>query len=496
MLRELARSNLASKSMNQLKDIARRLLLTRGFLTEFSDPALVEASTARPPVPGQGESVRDLRELLWVSIDNDASRDLDQLSVAEPRPHDVTRVLVAIADVDAVVKRDSAIDQHAQANTVTVYTAAATFPMLPERLSTDITSLNEDEARLAIVIEFEVLADGLLGRSDVYRAYVQSHAKLAYNSVAAWLEGAQPAPHQVDSAIAEQLRMQDRAAHALRTQRFQHGALSLQTPRAEPVFSGDRLTDLRSDVGNRAKELIEDFMIAANGVVARFLSQHGFPSVRRVLRSPERWARIVTLAQTLGASLPAEPDGAALAQFLREQRERDPRRFPDLSLSVVKLLGRGEYAVEPPGTQVAGHFGLAATDYGHSTAPNRRFADLVTQRLLKAALDGSPVPYPLERLATLANHCNDREVNAAKVERQVEKSAAAQLLSARLHERFDGTVTGASEKGTWVRITHPAVEGKVVHGAQGLDVGDRVRVALIHVDIEQGFIDFARVGES
>ena len=484
--------------MNQLKSIARRLLANRGFLPDFSDAALAQASAASAPEPNRAEGVHDLRELLWVSIDNDASRDLDQLSVAEALPGNTTRVFVAIADVDAVVKRDSAIDQHAQTNTVTVYTAAATFPMLPERLSTDITSLNENEARLAIVIDFEVRADGTLGKSAVYRAYVQSRAKLAYNSVAAWLEGAAGAagaPAQVTPPIAEQLKMQDRAAQLLRKQRFQHGALSLQTPHAEPIFNGDQLTDLRSEVGNRAKELIEDFMIAANGVVARFLSDERFPSVRRVLRSPERWARIVDLAQRQGGALPTQPDGAALAHFLTERRARDPEGFPELSLSVVKLLGRGEYVIDLPGEKALGHFGLAASDYGHSTAPNRRFADLLTQRLIKAALDQEAPPYSAARLTELANHCNEQEVNAAKIERQVEKSAAAQLLTARLHERFDGIITGASQKGTWVRINHPAVEGKIVSGAQGLDVGDHVRVELTRVDIEQGFIDFAREGQ-
>ena len=480
--------------MDLLKSIARRLLVNRGFLTDFSDAALAEASAARAPEPNRAEGVHDLRELLWVSIDNDASRDLDQLSVAEALPNGATRVFVAIADVDAVVKRDSAIDRHAQANTVTVYTAAATFPMLPERLSTDLTSLNENEARLAIVIDFEVRADGTLGKSDVYRAYVQSRAKLAYNSVAAWLEGTQAAPPKVTPPLAEQLHLQDRAAQLLRKQRFQHGALSLQTPRSEPVFSGERLTDLRSDAGNRAKELIEDFMIAANGVVARFLDERRFPSIRRVLRSPERWARIADLARQRGTALPSAPDGAALARFLSEQHERDPNRFPELSLSVVKLLGRGEYVLDLPGEKAVGHFGLAASDYGHSTAPNRRFADLLTQRLIKATLAQEAPPYSAERLRAFADHCNEQEVNADKIERQVEKSGAAQLLSSRLHERFDGIVTGASQKGTWVRISHPAVEGKLVQGAQGLDVGDHVQVELTRVDIEQGFIDFARVG--
>jgi VacB/RNase II family 3'-5' exoribonuclease len=482
--------------MNQLKSIARRLLTARGFLPDFSDAALAEASAAAAPsAVGEG-AVRDQRGLLWASIDNDSSRDLDQLSVAEALPNGVVKVLVAIADVDAVVKRGSAVDQHAATNTVSVYTAAAIFPMLPERLSTDITSLGEKMARLALVIEFELLPDGSLGKSDVYRAWVQSQAKLAYNSVAAWLEEAQPAPERVAAVngLAEQLRMQDAAAQVLRKQRFLQGALSLQTPQAEAVFSGDQLTDLRTDSPNRAKELIEDFMVAANGVVARFLSQKGFPSVRRVLRSPERWARIVTLAQDLGEALPAQPDGAALSQFLAKRRQEAPAKFPDLSLSIVKLLGRGLYVVDLPGQAAIGHFGLAANDYGHSTAPNRRFPDLITQRLLKAALLGAPVPYTSAELQALAAHCNDQEANAAKVERQVEKSAAAQLLSARIGERFDGIVTGAADKGTWVRVNHPAVEGKVVRGAQGLDVGDRVRVELLHVDVEQGFIDFAAAG--
>ena len=483
--------------MNELKNIARRQLLARGFQPDFSDAASAEGSSAAAPTGGADPQIRDLRRLLWASIDNDSSRDLDQLSVAEARPSGAVRVLVAIADVDAVVRLGSAIDEHAQANTVTVYTAAAIFPMIPEHLSTDVTSLGEGVDRLALVIDMEIAADGSLGKSDVYRAWVHNYAKLAYNSVAAWLEGAAPAPARVAAVegLAEQLRMQDSAAQALRKLRFQHGALSLQTPRAEAVFSGDQLTDLRSDEGNRAKELIEDFMIAANGVVARYLTAKHFPSVRRVLRAPKRWARIRTLAEELGESLPAEPDGAALSAFLGKRRQEAPDEFPDLSLSVVKLLGRGEYVVDLPGQQAIAHFGLAANDYSHSTAPNRRFADLVTQRLLKAAITGEAVPYSAEQLSIIATHCNDQEANAAKVERQVEKSAAAQLLSSRINEHFDGIITGASEKGTFVRINHPVTEGKIVRGWQGLDVGNRVQVELVHLDIEHGFIDFARVSK-
>lgn len=482
--------------MDQLKSIARRLLTARGFLADFSQAALAEASAAHAPQPPGEQAIRDLRGLLWTSIDNDSSRDLDQLEVSEALPNGAVRVLVAIADVDAVVPRDSPIDHHAQTNTVTVYTAAGIYPMLPERLSTDLTSLNQNEDRLAFVIEMVVSSDGVVGESDVYRAWVRSRAKLAYDSVAAWLDGGAPAPGEVSAVtgVAEQLQMQDRIAQAMRRQRFEHGALSLQTPRAEPVFDGNVLTDLRADTANRAKELIEDFMVAGNGVVARFLSDHGFPSVRRVLREPERWPRIVAIAQALGESLPAQPDGAALSRFLAKRRQEAPAQFADLSLSVVKLLGRGQYVLDSPGEAAIGHFGLGANDYGHSTAPNRRFPDLLTQRLLKAAIARAPVPYTSEQLSAFATHCNEQEANAAKVERQVEKSAAAQLLAPRIGQQFDGIVTGAADKGTWVRVSRPTVEGKIVQGSHGLDVGDRVRVELLRVDVEQGFIDFARTG--
>lgn len=482
--------------MDQLKAIARSALRARGFQPDFSDAALQQASSARPATGDGNVAIRDLRELLWTSIDNDSSRDLDQLAVAEELANGAVKISVAIADVDALVERGDAVDEHARANTVTVYTAAGIYPMLPERLSTDVTSLGEHEDRLALVIELEVATDGSLGESRLYRARVHNHAKLAYGSVAAWLEGKQPAPARVTAVpgVAEQLRLQDRVAQALRRRRFEHGALSLQTPRAEAVFEGDRLTDLRTDSGNRAKELIEDFMIAANGVVARYLEGKRLPSIRRVLREPARWARIVSLAQELGERLPAAPDAAALSRFLSARRQHAPSEFSELSLAVVKLLGRGEYVLDLPGEQAIPHFGLAANDYGHSTAPNRRFADLLTQRLLKAALSGAPVPYASTELDELAKRCNEQEANAAKVERQVEKSAAAQLLQSRVGEQFSGVVTGAADKGTWVRILHPATEGKIVERNQGLDVGDRVRVELLGVDVERGFIDFARVG--
>lgn len=466
-------------------------MLERDLLPDFSPAALAEASALTSAPHSDDPSIRDLRDLLWASIDNDDSRDLDQLTVAEPLTGGVVKILVAIADVDAAVAEGSAIDTHARANTTSVYTAAGIFPMLPEKLSTDLTSLVADGARLTVVTEMLVDADGGVTGSAIYRGLVVNHAKLAYNGVAAWLAGA-PAPPRL-AAVAgldEQLRLQDRVAQAMRGRRAEHGALALETPEARPVFEGEVLTDLRAEEKNRAKELIEDFMIGANGVAAQFLDRAGFPSLRRVLRTPERWPRIVELAGHVGERLPVEPDAGALAAFLARRRQADPAHFPDLSVSVVKLLGAGEYELERPGQHGAGHFGLAVKDYAHSTAPNRRFPDLVTQRLLKAALAGRPVPYRNEELELLARHCSEQENNAAKVERQVRKSAAALLLSTRNGERFDAVVTGASAKGTWVRIATPAVEGKIVEGAAGLDVGDKVRVKLVHTDVERGFVDF------
>ena len=480
---------------DQLKVIAERAMVQRGLLPDFSPAVLAETDALVTAAAETNPSIRDLRGLLWCSIDNDDSRDLDQLSVAEERSGGMATILVAVSDVDAMVKVGSAIDGHARSNTTSVYTAAGVFPMLPEKLSTDLTSLDEGQLRLALVIELAVGADGTLAEAEIYRAVVRNQAKLAYNSVAAWLDGKAPAPPRLAAVpgLEEQIRIQDRAAQALKSLRHQHGALSLETLETRPVFEGDVLADLRPDEKNRAKRLIEDFMIATNGMTARYLDRKEFPSFRRVLRSPDRWDRIVELAKPLGGRLGPVPSAPALQEFLTERRRADPERFPDLSLSVIKLLGSGEYVVEPPGQQADGHFGLAVRDYSHSTAPNRRFPDLITQRLLKAALAGRPPPYGLDELNGLARHCTEQEDNAAKVERQVEKSAAALLLASRIGERFDGMVTGASEKGTWVRISQPPVEGKVARGFEGLDVGDRVRVELAGTNVERGFIDFARL---
>jgi VacB/RNase II family 3'-5' exoribonuclease len=480
---------------NQLRSIAQRAMLQRGLLPDFSAEVVAETSSIANAAAASDPSLKDLRRLLWASIDNDDSLDLDQLSVAEQLQNGAVKILVAIADVDAIVRKDSAIDGHARTNTTSVYTAAEIFPMLPEKLSTDLTSLADGKERLAIVIEMEVGADGAVGESDIYRAVVVNRAKLAYNSVAAWLDGSAPAPAPITkvSGLDQNLRLQDRVAQAMKIRRHQQGALSLETIEPRPVFDGDSLTDLQADRKNRATELIEDFMIGANGVTARYLERKGFPALRRVLRSPERWARIVELARDEGGRLPPRPDSAALQEFLEERRQADPAHFPDLSLSVVKLLGRGEYVLDFPGQPVAGHFGLAVNDYTHSTAPNRRFPDLITQRLLKAALSGVASPYTSDELNDLAGHCTDQEDNATKVERQVRKSAAALLLESRVHERFDGIVTGASAKGTWVRIDHPAAEGRVMRGFKGFDVGDHVIVELVDTDVERGFVDFAGV---
>jgi VacB/RNase II family 3'-5' exoribonuclease len=479
-----------------LRRIAHMAMLERGMEPDFSDEVTAELSAIRGPANGGGPEVRDLRHLLWCSIDNDDSLDLDQLTVCETAPSGEVKIYVAIADVDGTVRNGSAIDGHARHNTTSVYTAATLFPMLPEMLSTNLTSLNHGEDRLAIVVEMLVGEDGLVAESRVYQAMVHNHAKLAYNSVAAWLEGTGPAPGAVTGVpgLEENLRIQDRCAQAMRRLRRLHGALSLETIEARPLFVEDEVRELCVEKRNRAKDIIEDFMIAANAATARYLTLSGFPSLRRVVRVPKRWERIVEIASEHDFDLPEKPDSRALEEFLDRQRQADPARFPDLSLSIIKLLGPGEYVAEFPGKDDApGHFGLAVKDYGHSTAPNRRYPDLITQRLLKAALAGRQSPYDDDTLDTLAKHCTRKEDDAKKVERLVEKSAAAMLLESRIGDHFDAFVTGAAPKGTWVRLLDLPIEGKLVQGAEGLDVGRRVKVRLLYTDVERGFIDFKRV---
>jgi exoribonuclease-2 len=478
-----------------LKRIARQAMVDRGLEPDFSRDVLSELAAIRGPATVPGPGLRDLRERPWCSIDNDDSRDLDQLTVAEPLPDGAVRIFVAVADVDAVVAKDTSIDGHARTNTTSVYTAAEIFPMLPEKLSTDWTSLNENADRAAVVVEMTVDRDGRLGDSDVYRAAVRNRAKLAYDSVSVGLEGGVfPDRAAAVAGIPEQLKLQDGVAQALRRRRHEEGALDLETIEPRAVFDGDAIVGMAVQEKNRARQLIEDFMIAANGVTARYLSARQLPSLRRVVRSPERWQRIVEVAAQSGEKLPSEPDARALEAFLVRRRKADPLRFPDLSLVIVKLMGAGEYVVERPGQAPVGHFGLAVRDYSHSTAPNRRFPDLITHRLLKAAMASQPSPYAASELESLAAHCTEQEDDADKVERQVRKSAAALLLEQKIGQRFDAVVTGASEKGTWVRIFDPPAEGKLVHGFDGVQVGDRMRVKLISTDVDHGFIDFVRIG--
>jgi VacB/RNase II family 3'-5' exoribonuclease len=480
-----------------LQRIAHRVMLERGLAPDFPVQALAELDAVRGPATRSEESTRDLRSLPWCSIDNDDSLDLDQLTVAEAMPAGAVKILVAVADVDAIVKKPSALDGHARQNTTSVYTVAETFPMLPEKLSTDLTSLNFEVDRLAVVVEMIFAADGSLQSSDLYRATVRNRAKLAYNSVSGWLEGSGPTPQGLAAAagLEENLRLQDQVAQKLKAVRHAVGALDLETIEARPVFLGDELKDLEVDQQNRAKDLIADFMIAANGVAARYLASKKFPSLRRVVRVPKRWDRIVELAAQHSSTLPQQPDSKALEIFLAAAKAADPVRFPDLSLSVIKLLGSGEYVVQLPGDSAVGHFGLAVKDYAHSTAPNRRYPDLITQRLLKAAIAAGPLPYDHDELRALAEHCTEAEDTAKKVERQVEKSAAALLLESRIGESFAAIVTGASDKGTWVRIFHPPVEGRLDSGFAGVDVGVRLRVQLLRTDVERGYIDFTIAGE-
>ncbi len=488
-------NNTDGRNRSILQDIAHRAMFDRGLIPDFPPPVLAELAGIRGPAERADESIRDLRQLLWCSIDNDDSRDLDQLTTAEPLPDGVVKLLVAIADVDAIVRKRSAIDEYAQQNTTSVYTVAEIFPMLPEKLSTDLTSLNFDSDRLAVVIEMILSANGTLQSSGLCRALVRNQAKLTYNGVAAWLEGGGTMPQPIGKVegLEENIRLQDRAARQLKKLRQAQGALDLETVEARPVFAGDELKDLKNEESNRAKDIIEDFMIAANGVTARYLAAKKFPSLRRVVRIPKRWDRIIELAEERGWTLPQEPDSKSLEEFLISSKKADPLRFPDLSLSVIKLMGKGEYVVELPGGSTSGHFGLAVKDYAHSTAPNRRYPDLITQRLLKAAMAGRPQPYTDDELQELATHCTAKEDAAKKVERQVSKSAAAMLLETRIGEQFDAIVTGAADKGTWARLLDVPVEGRVVSGTQGLDVGQKIRVQLLRTDVERGYIDFKRV---
>jgi len=474
---------------------ARRVLLAAKFEPEINQAAReqLDALTSPAPMP---PGVRDLRQLPWSSIDNTESRDLDQVEVTEALPDGSVRLTVGIADVDSLVPKGSPLDEHALANCTSVYTGIDVFPMLPEKLSTDLTSLNENADRLAIAIETVVDTNGDVQSFDVYRAMVHNHAKLAYDEVGEWLGGGTvPEKIKGNAVLSNQLKLQRDASQRLKAERLRNGALELETIEATPVTKDGRIVDLAVIHKNQARDLIEDFMIASNVAIAKFLEARGRSGIRRVVREPERWGRIVELAKRYGTTLPTDPDPLALAKFLAERRDADPERFPDLSLSIVKLMGPGIYALDLPGKDPGGHFGLATHDYSHATAPNRRYADLVTQRLVKAALADQPAPYTNEELASVAARCTEREDAENKVERTIRKTAAALLLRDRIGETFDAIVTGANDKGTFVRTVRPPAEGMVVRQQQGFDVGDRVRVKLVGADPNRGFIDFEGRGE-
>ena len=486
--------HLANPSHPDLQATAREIMQQRGFEPDFP-PQVAQQITdleAHPPQVSPAGSIRDLRNLPWSSIDNDTSRDLDQIEVAERLANGDVKIMVGIADVDAFVAQNTPIDQHAARETTTVYAGVRNFPMLPEALSTGLTSLLENQDRLSVVIEFVVDSTGNLKSPSVYRAVVRNKAQLQYNSVGAWLEGKSPAPPKVaaSSDLQAQLKLQDEVAQKLKDQRFQHGALNLQTDEVHPLVLNDQVIDVVKQQKNRATELIEDFMIAANGVVARLLEK--VSSLRRIVRTPKRWDRIVQLAASKGEKLPAQPDSKALNDVLLRRKAADPDHFADVSLAVIKLIGPGEYVLERAGDVAPGHFGLAVQDYTHSTAPNRRFADVVTQRLIKALLAGQKNPYTDDELTAIAANCTQKEDAAKKVEREMSKRLAAVAMQHRIGEVFDAIVTGVNEHGTFVRVLQPHIDGLLAQGQQGLDVGDRLRAKLIRTDVQRGYIDFAR----
>lgn len=485
----------AQTSHFDLQAAAKQIMQEYGFEPDFSGAVRQQLAQikSKPPQISPSGDVRDLRNLLWSSIDNDTSRDLDQIEVAQALPGGQTKVLVGIADVDLFVGKDSPIDRHAAQQTTSVYAGVRNFMMLPEELSTGTTSLLEGPDEACVVIELVVDNQGQTSSHSIYRAIVRNKAQLTYNAVGAWLEGTAPAPPKVaaSSELQAQLKLQDQVAQALKGQRNQHGALNLETTEVRPIIVNDQIVDLCKQEKNRATDLIEDFMIAANGVMATTLEEKNVSSIRRIVKTPERWDRIVALAAEHGGHLPAQPDSKALNDFLEARKAADPDHFADVSLIVIKLMGSGEYVLERPGEPSPGHFGLAVSNYTHSTAPNRRFPDLVTQRLIKSALEGKSSPYSDSDLSAIATNCTTKEDMARKVERAMSKRIAAVTMSRRIGETFDAIVTGVTNGGTFVRVLQPHVEGLLVRG-QGVDVGDRLRVKLISTDPQRGYIDFAR----
>ncbi len=483
--------------ISELTALARQALIDNNFAADFT-PNVIDAAASldeQKIISSANLSVKDLRSLMWSSIDDAASLDLDQVEYAEKLPNGDIRLLVGIADVDAFVPKDSVIDRFAAKNTVSIYTASKVFPMLPERLSTDLTSLREGVDRLAVVIEMIVGENADVQTGDVFPALLRNYAKLSYEEIGAWLDGKSEIPESVSQVdgMESQIRLQYEIAVRLRNFRKQKGALEFETIEAKLVMKGDEITDIEVERRNAARDIIESFMIAANVQTAEFLENRNVPSLRRVVKNPQRWNRIVAIARAFGENLPENPDSLALAEFLEQRKNADPTHYPDLSLSIIKLLGAGEYVVQEAGADAGGHFGLAVSDYTHSTAPNRRYADLIVQRLIKATVAGKPSSYTFEELNQIAAHCNERESAARKVERQIGKTIAASVMATRVGEEFDAIVTGINERGTFARILNPPVDGRIVQNDANLQIGDEVRVRLIDTDVRQGFIDFARV---
>jgi len=481
-------------SISELTALAARALIKEDLATDFPPPVTEAAATLdeRRIISDAASAVKDLRSLHWSSIDNEDSRDLDQVEYAEKLPDGDIRLLVGIADVDEFVPKDLSIDDFAARNTLSIYAGSHVFPLLPERLSNNLTSLLEGADRLAVVTEIIIGQNGSVETINIFRAFLRNYAKLTYEEIGAWLEGNGAIPEAVAqiAGMEAQLRLQYEAAQRLREFRKQNGALEFETVEAKPVIAGDRIVDLKTEKRNSARDIIESFMVTANVGMAEFLEKRNVISLRRGVKTPERWNRIVEIADSFGEALPETPDSFALAEFLARRKAVDAAHYPDLSLSIIKLLGASEYVVQAAGEQADGHFGLAVSDYTHSTAPNRRYADLIVQRLVKATLAGEPSPYDFEELSRIAEHCNERESAARKVERQIRKTIAASVMATRTGETFEAIVTGATPKGTFARILNPPVDGRIVKGETGLQVGEKVRVRLLKTEPERGFIDF------
>lgn len=480
----------------ELAKLANQIMQVRGLEPEFSEKELEQLSQINTPAPLSPKYV-DLRTLLWCSIDNDDSRDLDQLTYAEIEKDNKMIIWIAVADVDALVNKGSAIDNHARMNTTSVYTPAKIFPMLPEKLSTNLSSLNENEDRAAMVVKIQINQMGDLENASIFQSLVHNHAKLTYNAVGGWLEGNSDLPDKIKQMVGldNTLKIQHKAAQLLKQNRQKMGALTLESSDAEAKIENNNQIVIQLSPHNFAHQLIEEFMIAANKVMAQHCTEAKIPSLRRVVRIPKYWDRIVEVAKSFGEDLPQKPDSKALDAFLINRKKADPLSFPDISLTIIKLLGRGEYIVENADADPIGHFGLAVSDYTHSTAPNRRFPDLISQRQYKAFLHGQKLPYTLEELSSLSAHCTQQEDAAQKVERHLNKSAAAMALSSQIGRIFNGIVTGVGAKGTWARIFQPAVEGKIIQGFENLQVGDKVVVQLKRVNIPKGFIDFVALAD-